>query len=124
MPKTGTGEPKHGKVDPDNKPHVGGNTWAGGTGGSDTAGLGGRGGPYRIDAGHPVHQISDEKKAEVLSEAQRRAKEMGRAAMEEKLREIGMGEHEWDQYEAIYGPLRRGPSVIVPMYLPRSRLYG
>lgn len=25
-------EPKHGKEDPDNMPHVGGNTWAGGTG--------------------------------------------------------------------------------------------
>lgn len=25
--------PKHGKVDPKNEPHVGGNTWAGGTGG-------------------------------------------------------------------------------------------
>lgn len=25
--------PKHGKVDPNNEPHVGGNTWAGGTGG-------------------------------------------------------------------------------------------
>ena len=24
--------PKHGKEDPDNMPHVGGNTWAGGTG--------------------------------------------------------------------------------------------
>lgn len=32
--------PKHGKVDPKNEPHVGGNTWAGGTGGRDTAGLG------------------------------------------------------------------------------------
>ena len=31
-------EPKHGKIDPDNTPHVGGNTWAGGTGGRDTAG--------------------------------------------------------------------------------------
>ena len=35
--------PKHGKIDPDNTPHVGGNTWAGGTGGRDTAGLGGKG---------------------------------------------------------------------------------
>lgn len=26
--------PKHGKVDPNNEPHVGGNTWAGGTGGA------------------------------------------------------------------------------------------
>lgn len=38
-----TSSPKHGKEDPDNKPHVGGNTWAGGTGGRDTAGLGGKG---------------------------------------------------------------------------------
>jgi MoxR-like ATPase len=102
VPKTKASGPKHGKVDPDNKPHVGGNTWAGGTGGSDTAGLGGRGGPYRLDAGHPVHQLSDDLKQQVLSEAQRRAKEMGRAAMAEKLREIGMGQHEWDQYEQIY----------------------
>lgn len=50
-------KPKHGKVDPNNKPHVGGNTWAGGTGGRDTAGLGGKGGPYRLDAGHNVHQV-------------------------------------------------------------------
>jgi von Willebrand factor A domain-containing protein 8 len=39
--------PKEGKWDDKNEAHVGGNQWAGGTGGSDTAGLGGRGGPYR-----------------------------------------------------------------------------
>lgn len=49
--------PKHGKEDPKNEPHVGGNTWAGGTGGRDTAGLGGKGGPYRLDKGHDVHQV-------------------------------------------------------------------
>lgn len=71
-------EPKHGKEDAKNEPHVrvtnlvsvcchrklflcernqvGGSIWAGGTGGSNTAGLGGRGGPYRLDKGHPVHQ--------------------------------------------------------------------
>ena len=38
-------EPKEGKWDEENKAHVGGNQWQGGTGGSDTAGLGGRGGP-------------------------------------------------------------------------------
>ena len=37
---------------------MGGNTWAGGTGGRDTAGLGGIGGPYRLDAGHNVQQVS------------------------------------------------------------------
>lgn len=49
--------PKHGKEDPKNEPHVGGNTWAGGTGGRDTAGLGGKAGPYRLDKGHTVHQV-------------------------------------------------------------------
>lgn len=49
--------PKHGKEDEKNEPHVGGNTWAGGTGGRDTAGLGGKGGPYRLDKGHKVHQV-------------------------------------------------------------------
>lgn len=57
VPKTGMSRPKHGKEDAKNEPHVGGNTWAGGTGGSDTAGLGGRGGPYRLDKGHVVHQV-------------------------------------------------------------------
>ena len=50
--------PKHGKIDPTGAPHMGGNTWAGGTGGRDTAGLGGIGGPYRLDAGHNVQQVS------------------------------------------------------------------
>ena len=44
---------------------MGGNTWAGGSGGRDTAGLGGKGGPYRLDAGHDVYQLSDEEKNSV-----------------------------------------------------------
>lgn len=64
-----------GKVDEKNEPHVGGNTWAGGTGGADTAGLGGKGGPYRLDAGHTVHQISDEEKAKVSAEISQKARE-------------------------------------------------
>jgi MoxR-like ATPase len=43
--------PKFGKWDENNEAHVGGNQWAGGTGGSNTAGLGGRGGPFRLDRG-------------------------------------------------------------------------
>jgi len=57
VPKTRTSGPKHGKEDEKNEQHVGGNMWAGGSGGSDTAGLGGRGGPYRLDKGHTVHQV-------------------------------------------------------------------
>ena len=49
-------------VDPDNAPHVGVNAWARGTGGRDTAGLGGKGGPYHLDAGHRVYQVSNAEK--------------------------------------------------------------
>nr|XP_040137398.1 von Willebrand factor A domain-containing protein 8-like [Ictidomys tridecemlineatus] len=76
--------PKHGKEDPDNMPHVGGNTWAGGTGGRDTAGLGGKGGPYRLDAGHTVYQISDAEKDAVPEEVKRAAREMGQRAFQQR----------------------------------------
>ena len=46
--------PKFGKIDEKNEAHVGGNEWAGGSGGRDTAGLGGKGGPYRLDSGELV----------------------------------------------------------------------
>ena len=35
------------------------------TGGQGTAGMGGVGGPYRLDAGHDVFQVSDQDKANV-----------------------------------------------------------
>jgi hypothetical protein len=52
--------PKHGKED--DEEHHGGNTFAGGTGGRDTAGLGGVGGPYRLakKENTRVEQLSDE----------------------------------------------------------------
>ena len=100
-PKTRASSPKHGKEDPDNTPHVGGNTWAGGTGGSDTAGLGGRGGPYRLDKGHPIHQISDEMKAQVSEEAKRQAREMANKALEKKLEELNMGQLDWERYNSV-----------------------
>jgi len=95
------GAPKRGKVDPDNAPHVGGNQWEGGTGGSDTAGLGGRGGPYRLDKGHRVHQVSDEDKAAVPEEQQRRAREMAERALESRLAELGMGQEEAQLYSGM-----------------------
>jgi hypothetical protein len=85
----------------DNTPHVGGNTWAGGSGGSDTAGLGGRGGPYRLDAGHPVHQISDEMKAQVSAEAQEKARRMAKEGLEKKLKELEMGKLDWKRYSNL-----------------------
>lgn len=97
----GNKAPKHGKEDPDNDPHVGGNQWAGGTGGRDTAGLGGKGGPYRLDKGHDVHQLSDEEKVEVPEHIKDAAREMNRKVFEEKLREIEMSEHDHSIYDSI-----------------------
>ncbi|RLU26772.1 hypothetical protein DMN91_000569 [Ooceraea biroi] len=90
--------PKHGKVDKNNDPHVGGNTWAGGTGGRDTAGLGGKGGPYRLDAGHTVHQLSDEEKNAVPDHVKKAAREMGIRAFKQRLRDIKMSEYDHQLY--------------------------
>ncbi|XP_018330489.1 von Willebrand factor A domain-containing protein 8 [Agrilus planipennis] len=96
-----TNGPKHGKEDPKNEPHVGGNTWAGGTGGRDTAGLGGKGGPYRLDKGHQVHQLSDEEKAAVPEHVRKAAQEMGRKAFQERLKEIGMSGYDASLYAQL-----------------------
>ena len=99
-PRTGLKAPKVGKVDETGAPHVGGNTWAGGSGGSDTAGLGGRGGPFRLWDGNAVHQVSEEAKAEVSDEARAAAKKIARKAHLERLEEIErMSERDWDLYK-------------------------
>ncbi|XP_050294276.1 LOW QUALITY PROTEIN: von Willebrand factor A domain-containing protein 8 [Anthonomus grandis grandis] len=99
--------PKHGKEDPNNDPHVGGNTWAGGTGGRDTAGLGGKGGPYRLDKGHTVHQLSDEEKASVPEHVQKAAREMNRKAYADKLKQIGMTPYDHDVYSQFSNAVAR-----------------
>lgn len=102
-----TSEPKHGQEDPENKPHVGGNRWAGGTGGRDTAGLGGKGGPYRLDKGHKVHQLSDEEKADVPEHVKQAAREMNRKAFANRLKEIKMTEYDHKIYDEYSLPVRR-----------------
>lgn len=97
--------PKHGKEDPKNEPHVGGNTWAGGTGGRDTAGMGGKGGPYRLDKGHKVHQLSDEEKDDIPDSVKEAARAMNRSAFEERLREIKMSEYDHKVYEQFRQPV-------------------
>ncbi|KAG8000987.1 von Willebrand factor A domain-containing protein 8 [Nibea albiflora] len=99
--------PKHGKIDPNNAPHVGGNQWAGGTGGRDTAGLGGKGGPYRLDAGHRVYQVSQAEKDAVPEEVRKAAREMGEKAFKERLKEIDMSEYDAATYERFSNAVRR-----------------
>ncbi|KAK7868613.1 hypothetical protein R5R35_008422 [Gryllus longicercus] len=95
--------PKHGKVDEKGDPHVGGNTWAGGTGGRDTAGLGGKGGPYRLDAGHDVHQVSQAEKDAVPEHVKKAAHEMAQKAFKQRLREIQMSEYDASVYQQYLG---------------------
>ncbi|XP_072440906.1 von Willebrand factor A domain-containing protein 8 isoform X2 [Chiloscyllium punctatum] len=99
--------PKHGRIDVDNAPHVGGNTWAGGTGGRDTAGLGGKGGPYRLDAGHKVYQVSQAEKDAVPEEVKRAARAMAEKAFKERLKEIHMSEYDAATYERFSGAIRQ-----------------
>lgn len=79
-------EPKIGKLDPNNTPHVGGNTWAGGTGGYNTAGLGGVGGPFRLDAGHDVTQMPDSAKQQVPEHILQKAREVAKKEYAKRLR--------------------------------------
>ncbi|XP_071482388.1 von Willebrand factor A domain-containing protein 8-like [Diadema antillarum] len=99
--------PKFGQIDPMNAPHVGGNTWAGGTGGRDTAGLGGIGGPFRLDAGHDVHQVSEAMKDAVPEEVRQAAREMAQRAYKQRLKEIEMTEYDAETYERFSDGVKR-----------------
>ena len=94
--KDASGKPKHGEED--GQAHSGGNRYAGGSGGADTAGMGGKGGPYRLDNGHDVKQISDEAKKNISKEAAEAARKMGREALKKRLESIDMGETEHSAY--------------------------
>jgi len=94
--------PKHGKIDDTNEPHVGGNTWAGGTGGRDTAGMGGKGGPYRLDVGNPIHQISDAEKRNISREIEESARKMGQEELKRRLEQIDMSEYENEAYDRFF----------------------
>lgn len=95
---TSLGGPKEGKTDPENKPHTGGNTWKGGTGGRDTAGLGGRGGYERFYAGHEIKQISSDLKKDVPDHIKEQARAMAQKALAEKLADQGLTAHEGATY--------------------------
>lgn len=95
---TSLSEPKEGKTDPKNEPHTGGNKWKGGTGGRDTAGLGGRGGYERYFAGHEIKQVNDELKKDVPDHIKQQARAMAQKALAEKLADQGLTAHEGATY--------------------------
>ncbi|KAI0752632.1 AAA domain-containing protein [Daedaleopsis nitida] len=98
---TSLSQPKFGKEDPDNEAHTGGNTWAGGTGGRDTAGLGGRGGYMRLFKGHDINQVPDALKNDVPDHVKERAREMARQELARRLEELNMSAGEAKGYGSL-----------------------
>lgn len=74
-------------------------------GGRDTAGLGGKGGPYRLDAGHKVYQVSQAEKDAVPEEVRRAARDMAEQAFKDRcvhvLRPLQRGQ-----------TMARGPNLV------------
>ncbi|KAJ7121114.1 AAA domain-containing protein [Mycena epipterygia] len=92
-------EPKEGEHD--DKEHHGGNKWAGGTGGRDTAGMGGHGGYKRLYKGGDIKQVSDALKEQVPDHVREKAREMARQELQRRLEELDMSAGE----AAGYGQL-------------------
>ncbi|GLB39985.1 putative von Willebrand factor (vWF) type A domain [Lyophyllum shimeji] len=97
--KTELDEPKEGKHD--DEEHSGGNTYAGGTGGRDTAGMGGRGGYKRLWKGGDIKQVPDALKDDVPDRIKEKAREMARQELQRKLEELDMSTSEAAGYGAL-----------------------
>ncbi|KAG6885080.1 hypothetical protein C0993_006041 [Termitomyces sp. T159_Od127] len=97
--KTDLGQPKEGKHD--DKEHSGGNTYAGGTGGRDTAGMGGRGGYKRLWKGGDIKQVPEALKDNVPNHIKEKAREMAREELKRRLEELDMSFSEAKAYGTI-----------------------
>ena len=70
------------------------------------------GGPYRLDMGHDVHQVSDEVKQQVPEHIRKAAREMNRKAFEERLREIQMSAYDAELYDRYAQPVRKQVTAL------------
>ncbi|CAE7942597.1 Vwa8 [Symbiodinium necroappetens] len=98
-PDMAEGGPKHGEWD--GQQHIGGNRFAGGSGGTGTAGLGGRWGPYRLDVGQKLVQVSEDKKQGLDEATKRKAQQMADEAYQKRLAEMKMSLKEGEAYAAL-----------------------
>lgn len=60
-----------------------------------------------MDAGHTVHQLSDEEKNAVPEHVKKAAREMGQRAFKQRLKEIKMSEYDHKLYEQFSGPVQK-----------------
>ncbi|TFY75430.1 hypothetical protein EWM64_g8582 [Hericium alpestre] len=117
--ETGLDKPKRGKDDPKDEPHQGGNTFSGGTGGRDTAGMGGRGGYMRLFKGGDIQQVIPLPTAlcdpvlMCLDEIKEQAREMARQELARRLEELNMSAIEAKGYGALLTAVQ---SHIAPLH--------
>lgn len=66
-----------------------------------------QGGPYRLDKGHKVHQLSDQEKDNIPEHVKKAAREMNRKAFADKLKEIKMSPYDHSIYESFSLPVQK-----------------
>ena len=71
------------------------------------AGLGGIGGPYRLDAGHQVYQVPQHEKDAVPDHVREAGRDMARKAFKERIYEINMSESDSNVYEEFSNSVRK-----------------
>ncbi|KAH8060145.1 ATPase [Aureococcus anophagefferens] len=81
--------------------HIGEGPWDGGTGGSGTAGIGGRAGPYRLDVGQELRVLSEEEKGALPGDFYDEAKKMADEAYAHRLAELELGGHDAGEYASL-----------------------
>ncbi|KAK7235505.1 midasin-like protein [Aureococcus anophagefferens] len=85
----------------DGRQHIGEGPWDGGTGGSGTAGIGGRAGPYRLDVGQELRMLSEEEKGALPGDFYDEAKKMADEAYAHRLAELELGGHDAGEYASL-----------------------
>jgi hypothetical protein len=82
------------------------------TGGSNTDGLGGIGGPFRLDSDNPIFQVADLVKTQLLDNIRQKAREMAKRAFQQRLREIDMSEYDADAYEKFFKKIAKQSALL------------
>ncbi|CAE7027981.1 unnamed protein product [Symbiodinium natans] len=85
----------------DGRQHIGEGPWDGGSGGTGTAGIGGRAGPYRLDVGQDLVMLTEEQKKEVSEEWHKKAQQMADEAYAHRLSELKMSAHDETEYRRL-----------------------
>lgn len=100
-----TGDPKVGQFD--GKFHKGGSTYAGGQGGGNTSGMGGTGGPSRLDLGQgDIFAVSDEVKQQVDAKSRAAARAMAQQMLNERLAAIDMSSFDSSRYDTMLAEMK------------------